>query len=350
MKKSLLMDVIEGKNLSFAQKNKLIIQLSLPTIFAQISTIIMEYIDASMVGRLGANDSASIGLVSSTIWLLTGLSSSFNAGFTVLMTHCIGADEKKEARNIMKQGFLVCLTLSVIVSIVSIVLSPILPVWLKGNVEIIKNASNYLKIYSFFIPFHCMNVMASFCLQASGNMKIPSIFNILMCLLNVILNYYFIFPAGLNMGVKGASLATGLSIIAFSCYFYLAIVQGATAMAYFLAILIGSLCGFLLYNKNKAKLFMGDTGSLALGGVIATVSIMLNQELTLIFIGFVFVVETLSVMMQVTSFKLTGKRIFKMSPLHHHFEMVGWSEWKIVTAFWIVGILTGIIGIYLGVN
>ena len=152
----------------------------------------------------------------------------------------------------------------------------------------------------------------------------------------------------LTDGLDG--LATGLSIIAFSCYFYLAMVQGATAMAYFSAILIVSLCGFLLYNKNKAKLFMGDTGSLALGGVIATVSIMLNQELTLIFIGFVFVVETLSVMMQVTSFKLTGKRIFKMSPLHHHFEMVGWSEWKIVTVFWIVGILTGLIGIYLGVN
>lgn len=152
----------------------------------------------------------------------------------------------------------------------------------------------------------------------------------------------------LTDGLDG--LATGLSIIAFSCYFYLAMVQGATAMAYFSAILIGSLCGFLLYNKNKAKLFMGDTGSLALGGVIATVSIMLNQELTLIFIGFVFVVETLSVMMQVTSFKLTGKRIFKMSPLHHHFEMVGWSEWKIVTVFWIVGILTGLVGIYLGVN
>ncbi len=152
----------------------------------------------------------------------------------------------------------------------------------------------------------------------------------------------------LTDGLDG--LATGLSIIAFSCYFYLAMVQVATAMAYFSAILIGSLCGFLLYNKNKAKLFMGDTGSLALGGVIATVSIMLNQELTLIFIGFVFVVETLSVMMQVTSFKLTGKRIFKMSPLHHHFEMVGWSEWKIVTVFWIVGILTGLIGIYLGVN
>lgn len=152
----------------------------------------------------------------------------------------------------------------------------------------------------------------------------------------------------LTDGLDG--LATGLSIIAFGCYFYLAQLQGATAMSFFLAILIGSLCGFLLYNKNKAKLFMGDTGSLALGGVIATVSIMLNQELTLILIGFVFVIETLSVMMQVSSFKLTGKRIFKMSPLHHHFEMVGWSEWKIVTVFWIVGIITGVIGIYLGVN
>ncbi|WP_437791021.1 phospho-N-acetylmuramoyl-pentapeptide-transferase [Macrococcoides caseolyticum] len=170
--------------------------------------------------------------------------------------------------------------------------------------------------------------------------------------------FYVIFIVFWQVGFSNAvnltdgldGLATGLSIIAFSCYFYLAMVQGATAMAYFSAILIGSLCGFLLYNKNKAKLFMGDTGSLALGGVIATVSIMLNQELTLIFIGFVFVVETLSVMMQVTSFKLTGKRIFKMSPLHHHFEMVGWSEWKIVTVFWIVGILTGLIGIYLGVN
>ncbi len=95
---------------------------------------------------------------------------------------------------------------------------------------------------------------------------------------------------------------------------------------------------------------MGDTGSLALGGVIATVSIMLNQELTLLFIGMVFVIETLSVMIQVASFKLTGKRIFRMSPLHHHFELGGWSEWKIVTVFWLAGLMTGAIGIYLGVN
>ncbi|NQD98345.1 phospho-N-acetylmuramoyl-pentapeptide-transferase, partial [Staphylococcus xylosus] len=88
----------------------------------------------------------------------------------------------------------------------------------------------------------------------------------------------------------------------------------------------------------------------ALGGIFATISIMLNQELSLIFIGFVFVAETLSVMIQVTSFKLTGKRIFKMSPLHHHFELIGWNEKKVTTVFWTVGLITGLIGLWIGVN
>ena len=101
---------------------------------------------------------------------------------------------------------------------------------------------------------------------------------------------------------------------------------------------------------NPAKVFMGDTGSLALGGIFATISIVLNQELSLLLIGFVFVAETLSVMIQVTSFKLTGKRIFKMSPLHHHFELVGWNEKKVVTVFWTVGLITGLIGLWMGVH
>ena len=114
--------------------------------------------------------------------------------------------------------------------------------------------------------------------------------------------------------------------------------------------MIFALLGFLPFNLNPAKVFMGDTGSLALGGIFATISIMLNQELSLIFIGFVFVAETLSVMIQVTSFKLTGKRIFKMSPLHHHFELVGWNETKVVTVFWTVGLITGLIGLWIGVS
>lgn len=95
---------------------------------------------------------------------------------------------------------------------------------------------------------------------------------------------------------------------------------------------------------------MGDTGSLALGGIFATISIMLNQEFSLLFVGLVFVIETLSVMLQVSSYKLTKKRIFKMTPIHHHFELSGWSEWKVVSVFWLVGLISGLIGLWIGVH
>ncbi|MBI5974529.1 phospho-N-acetylmuramoyl-pentapeptide-transferase [Staphylococcus canis] len=152
----------------------------------------------------------------------------------------------------------------------------------------------------------------------------------------------------LTDGLDG--LATGLSIIGFTMYAIMSFVLDQPAIGIFCIIMIAALAGFLPYNLNPAKVFMGDTGSLALGGIFATISIMLNQELSLLFVGLVFVLETLSVMIQVTSFKLTGKRIFKMSPLHHHFELVGWSEWKVVTVFWTVGLITGLIGLWIGVN
>ncbi|GGI41605.1 phospho-N-acetylmuramoyl-pentapeptide-transferase [Mammaliicoccus stepanovicii] len=151
----------------------------------------------------------------------------------------------------------------------------------------------------------------------------------------------------LTDGLDG--LSTGLSIIAFSFYAILSFTLDKPEVGLFCLIMLASLVGFLIFNKYPAKVFMGDTGSLALGGIFATISIMLNQEITLLFIGLVFVLETLSVMIQVTSFKLTGKRIFKMSPLHHHFELVGWSEWKIVLVFWGTGIVTGAIGLWIGV-
>ncbi|MBH9579807.1 phospho-N-acetylmuramoyl-pentapeptide-transferase [Staphylococcus felis] len=152
----------------------------------------------------------------------------------------------------------------------------------------------------------------------------------------------------LTDGLDG--LATGLSIIGFTMYAIMSFVLEQPAIGIFCIIMIAALAGFLPYNLNPAKVFMGDTGSLALGGIFATISIMLNQELSLLLIGLVFVLETLSVMIQVTSFKLTGKRVFKMSPLHHHFELVGWSEWKVVTVFWTVGLITGLIGLWIGVS
>ncbi|UXR74686.1 phospho-N-acetylmuramoyl-pentapeptide-transferase [Staphylococcus sp. IVB6238] len=152
----------------------------------------------------------------------------------------------------------------------------------------------------------------------------------------------------LTDGLDG--LATGLSIIGFTMYAIMSFVLEQPAIGLFCIIMVAALAGFLPYNINPAKVFMGDTGSLALGGIFATISIMLNQELSLLFIGLVFVLETLSVMIQVTSFKLTGKRVFKMSPLHHHFELEGWSEWKVVTVFWTVGLITGLIGLWIGVS
>lgn len=112
---------------------------------------------------------------------------------------------------------------------------------------------------------------------------------------------------------------------------------------------VGALIGFLVFNAHPAKVFMGDTGSLALGGAIAAVAILTKMEIILVIVGGVFVIETLSVIIQVISFKTTGKRVFKMSPLHHHYELKGWSEWRVVMTFWVVAIIFATIGIYIEV-
>lgn len=119
-------------------------------------------------------------------------------------------------------------------------------------------------------------------------------------------------------------------------------------IALFTAAVVGALVGFLFFNKYPAKIFMGDTGSLALGGALAGLAVMLKLELLLVFVGIIFVVETLSVILQVISFKTTGKRIFKMSPIHHHFEMVGWSEWRIVITFSAISLVTALLALLIG--
>ncbi|MGO1432938.1 MAG: phospho-N-acetylmuramoyl-pentapeptide-transferase, partial [Ruoffia tabacinasalis] len=105
--------------------------------------------------------------------------------------------------------------------------------------------------------------------------------------------------------------------------------------------------GFLIFNRKPAKIFMGDVGSLALGAGLAVMSSVLNNPWSLLIIGFVFVVETVSVMLQVLSFKTRGKRIFKMAPIHHHFEMIGWSESKVVNVFWAVGLISALIALFI---
>lgn len=145
----------------------------------------------------------------------------------------------------------------------------------------------------------------------------------------------------LTDGLDG--LAGGLNIIAYSAYFAIAYAADRMDVALACLIVVGALLGFLFYNKKPAKIFMGDVGSLALGAGLAVISLVLNSPWSLLIIGIVFVIETASVIIQVAVFKKTGKRVFRMSPIHHHFEMVGWSESKVVGVFWFVGIIAAIL-------
>lgn len=149
----------------------------------------------------------------------------------------------------------------------------------------------------------------------------------------------------LTDGIDGLLGSTGT--IAYASYAYLAYVQENWSVMFFALSVVGGLVGFLYFNRKPAKIFMGDVGSLALGAGLAAISILLNLEWTLLLIGIIFVIETASVILQVASFQTRGKRIFKMSPIHHHFEMEGWSEWKIVGIFSGIGLAGALITIWL---
>lgn len=149
----------------------------------------------------------------------------------------------------------------------------------------------------------------------------------------------------LTDGIDGLMATTGT--IAYGAYAYIAYQQQEWGILVFALSVMGGLVGFFLFNKKPAKIFMGDVGSLALGAGLAAMSILLKVEWTLLLIGIIFVIETASVMIQVTYFKKTGKRIFKMSPIHHHFEMIDWSEWKIVSVFGTIGLIATLITLFL---
>ncbi len=168
---------------------------------------------------------------------------------------------------------------------------------------------------------------------------------------------YFPFLVFLLVGTTNAvnitdgldGLLAGTGAIAFGAYAIIAWMSSDPDTAIFSAAVVGALLGFLVFNAHPARVFMGDTGSLFLGGALAGIAIMTKTELLLAVIGGVFVVETLSVIMQVISFKTRGKRIFRMSPLHHHFELTGWSEWRVVVTFWLVAMVFAGLGVYLEV-
>ena len=192
-----------------SERLRLIVQLSVPSILAQISATVMFFIDAAMVGHLGEKATAAIGLVEATMWLMGGLASAVNMGFSVQVAHFIGANDFTAARRVLRQALVCCLLWSVFLSLACIAMHSYLPYWLGGSEEIAHDASLYFMLVGVCGIFFQMEGLAASMLKCSGNMKVPSALNIMMCCLDVVFNYVFIYVLGL--GVAGAALGTGLA-------------------------------------------------------------------------------------------------------------------------------------------
>ena len=219
-----------GQEMSGSQKLNLIVQLSVPSILAQLTTIMMFYIDASMVGSLGARASASIGIVESTTWLFGGLTSAAALGFSVQAAHFIGANDFEKARQVFRQGLMATALFTVILTSICVAIAGPLPRWLGGGTDICGDATAYFTIYCLSLPVYQIGILSSSMLKCSGNMRIPSVMSILMCLLDVVFNFFLIYetrPAtvlgvdmtipGVGMGVPGAALGTALAYVVTGC-------------------------------------------------------------------------------------------------------------------------------------
>mgnify|MGYP000469454249 CR=1 FL=1 len=219
-KKDLLAAMRLGEPLTLRQQIMLTLQLSIPAILAQISSIVMQYIDAAMVGHLGKEASASIGLVASSTWLMGGLCRALSVGFSVMVAQRIGASEEQDARNLVKQGLCSGAAFGVLLAVIGAAISGGLPHWLRADAAICPDASAYFLIFALSLPALQINGLVAALLQASGNMRTPSALLVLMCGLDVVFNLLFIFPSrqigsftlpGADLGVAGAALGTALA-------------------------------------------------------------------------------------------------------------------------------------------
>ena len=211
----------EGRTMTLRQQLLLTIQLSIPSILAELTSIVMQYIDAAMVGSLGAKEAASIGLVSSSLWLLGGVCGAVATGFSVQVAHHIGANDMTQARSVLRQSLLSCLLFGMALLAIGVGVSGNLPTWLGGKGDIVGDSSTYFFIFSLALPILQLDFLASNMIRCSGNMRIPSMINILMCVLDVVFNFLLIFPTrdvtilgasitipGAGLGVPGAAIGT----------------------------------------------------------------------------------------------------------------------------------------------
>lgn len=215
----------ENKKMSLKEKLRIVYELSLPGILAQISEIVMQYIDAAMVGVLGAKASASIGLVSSSTWLFGGITAGVAAGFAVQVSHAVGAGKTDESKAIFKESLFTSFLISVIFGVIGFALSLVLPQWLGAEKSLWHDATAYFMWFSIFLPARMLQRLGVTMLQCAGNMKAPSVLSTLMCLSDIVFNYFLIFPTrdvslpginirmpGAGLGVAGAQLGTSFAI------------------------------------------------------------------------------------------------------------------------------------------
>lgn len=210
----LMESIRSGRTMARSEKLNLIVGLSIPSMLAQISTVLMFFIDASMVGHLGAEASASIGLIESTTWLVGSLLSAAATGFSVQVAHFIGANDFVKARQVFRHALICGLAFSVFLSLIGVGIHSPLPYWLGGGADIASASSGYFLIYSLVLPFVYLYHTSEMMLKSAGNMHTPSVMAILVCICDVIFNYIFIYIC--KFGVVGAAMGTALAYICIS--------------------------------------------------------------------------------------------------------------------------------------
>lgn len=210
----LMESIRSGRAMTRSEKLNLIVGLSIPSMLAQISTVLMFFIDASMVGHLGAEASASIGLIESTTWLVGSLLSAAATGFSVQVAHFIGANDFVKARQVFRHALICGLAFSVCLSLIGVGIHSHLPYWLGGGADIASASSGYFLIYSLVLPFVYLYHTSEMMLKSAGNMHTPSVMAVLVCICDVIFNYIFIYIC--KLGVVGAAMGTALAYICIS--------------------------------------------------------------------------------------------------------------------------------------
>ena len=234
-KDQLLAMIRQNKPMTLGEQARLVLQLATPAILAQLTTTMMQYIDASMVGSLGAEASAAIGLIETTTWLMGSICSAAAAGFYVQVSHQLGANDGTQARATLRQGIMSVFVVSALIGLLALAVSPFLPSWLGGNDSINPIASAYFAIIAVAMPVFQFSMFGSGMLRSSGNMVVPSVMSVVMMTLDVVFNFFLIFPSrtldilgstvavpGAGLGVVGAGIGTAAAeLVAASITMYI---------------------------------------------------------------------------------------------------------------------------------